>query len=98
MIGSLAEDRFRALKKLAPRGTATLFLVEDQTEKRARRVLELLEPVRDAGGERRMAHFERELDALAALQHPNLQKILGHGATEADLPGVEGRYLYIVGE
>jgi Nif-specific regulatory protein len=98
MIGSLAEGRFKALKKLAPRGAATLFLVEDLEDKRARRVLELLEPIRETGGERRLAHFERELEALAALQHPNLQKILGHGATEADLPGIEGRYLYVVGE
>jgi Nif-specific regulatory protein len=98
MIGSLAEGRYNVLKKLdpGPQPATLLYLVEDLSERRARRTLRLLELGRDR--DRRIAHFERELEALAKLQHPNLQKFVDFGVTPVALPGVEGTYLFIASE
>src|SRR5581483_8907896 len=93
MIGTLAQGRYSVHKKLAPRGYSGLYLVEDGEEKRARRTLVLVEQLKETGSERRLAHFKKELDALSKLEHPNHQKMLDHGATDVDLPGVDGRFL-----
>src|SRR3954447_14510939 len=84
MIGALVEGRYSVLKKLDEGPGRAVYLVEDQKEKRSRRVLTLLAPLEeDPARERKRGALGRALEQLAKAQHQNLAKVHDHGFTQA---------------
>ena len=86
-IGEKAGDcigRYKLLQQIGEGGCGVVYMAEQEEPLRRRVALKIIKPGMDTKGV--IARFEAERQALAMMDHPNINKIFDAGATESGRP------------
>jgi serine/threonine protein kinase len=87
LVGEKPGDRighFKLLQQIGEGGCGIVFMAEQEEPVRRRVALKIIKPGMDSKSV--IARFEAERQALALMDHPNIAKIFGAGATESGRP------------
>ena len=76
--------RYKLLERIGEGGMGTVWMAERTENYRQKVALKIIKPGLDT--KEVLARFERERQALAAMDHPNIAKVLDAGATETGRP------------
>jgi len=82
--GELVDDAYRILDLMAEGGFGLVYLAERLDPPRERLALKVIKPGMDSRAV--LARFDAERDALERMNHPNIARVLGSGATDAGQP------------
>jgi serine/threonine protein kinase len=77
-------DRYRLLQKIGEGGCGVVFVAEQQEPVHRRVAFKVVKPGMDTGSV--IARFERERQALALMDHPNIAHVFDAGATASGRP------------
>jgi serine/threonine protein kinase len=75
---------YKLLQKLGEGGMGVVYMAEQKEPIRRRVALKIIKPGMDS--QQVLARFEAERQALAAMDHPNIAKVLGAGMTDSARP------------
>src|SRR5437867_12064332 len=75
---------YKLLQQIGEGGMGTVFMAEQEHPVRRKVALKVIKPGMDS--RQVVARFEAERQALALMDHPNIAKVLGGGATEGGRP------------
>jgi len=90
-LGTLVAGRYRLLERIGEGGMGEVYAAEQISPVRRRVALKLVKPGLDSRSV--LTRFERERQALAVMDHPNIAKILDGGVTESGRPFFVMEYL-----